>query len=100
MLQLAADALASGYDPDRVLELLGVIGRASDAIADAAAAVLAEWPAGVDADRLLAFTTRGRGLLAHGTGRLTIHRLGRRLGITDEATAPETLRRALDVDSP
>jgi DNA-binding transcriptional MerR regulator len=100
LLQLTADALASGYDPERVLGLLGVIGRAADTIADATAAVLADRPSDVATDRLVSFATRGRGLLAHGTGRLTIHRLGRRLGITDEATAPETLRRALDVDSP
>jgi DNA-binding transcriptional MerR regulator len=100
LLQLTADALASGYDPDRILDLLGVIGRSADTIADATAAALAERPTGVDTNRLLAFATRGRGLLAHGTGRLTIHRLGRRLGITDEATAPERLRRVLEVDEP
>jgi DNA-binding transcriptional MerR regulator len=100
LLQLTADALASGYDPERVLGLLGLIGRAADTIADATADVLADRPADVATDRLVAFATRGRGLLAHGTGRLTIHRLGRRLGITDEATAAETLRRALEVDSP
>jgi DNA-binding transcriptional MerR regulator len=100
LLQLTADALASGYDPDRILDLLGVIGRSADTIADATAAALAERPTGVDTNRLLVFATRGRGLLAHGTGRLTIHRLGRRLGITDEATAPERLRRVLEVDEP
>jgi DNA-binding transcriptional MerR regulator len=100
LLQLTADALASGYDPERVLGLLGLIGRAADTIADATADVLADRPADVATDRLVAFASRGRGLLAHGTGRLTIHRLGQRLGITDEATAPETLRRALEVDSP
>jgi DNA-binding transcriptional MerR regulator len=100
LLQLTADALASGYDPDRILDLLGVIGRSADTIADATAAALAERPTGVDTNRLLVFATRGRGLLAHGTGRLTIHRLGRRLGITDEATWPETLRRLLEVDEP
>jgi DNA-binding transcriptional MerR regulator len=100
LLQLTADALASGYDPDTVLDLLGVIGRAANTIADAAAAVLAERPSGIATDQLVAFAARGRGLLAHGTGRLTIHRLGHLLGITDEATLPETLRRALEVDSP
>lgn len=100
LLQLTADALASGYEADRIVELLGVIGRATETVADAAAAVIAERPADVDANRLLAFATRGRGLLAHGTGRLTIHRLGRRLGITDEATAPDTLRRLFEVDEP
>lgn len=100
LLQLTADALASGYDPERVLDLLGVIGRATNTIADAVVAVLAERPADVATDRLLAFATRGRGLLAHGTGRLTIHRLGRRLGITDDTRAVETLRQLLEVDSP
>jgi DNA-binding transcriptional MerR regulator len=100
LLQLTADALAAGYHADRILDLLGAIGRAADTVADATAAVIVEQPAGVDTNRLLAFATRGRGLLAHGTGRLTIHRLGRRLGITDEATAPETLRRLLEVDEP
>jgi DNA-binding transcriptional MerR regulator len=100
LLHLTADALASGYDPDRIMELLGVISRAADAIADTASAVIAERPAGVDTSGLVAFATRGRGLLAHGTGRLTIHRLGRRLGITDEATAPERLRQLLEVDEP
>jgi DNA-binding transcriptional MerR regulator len=100
LLQLTADALASGYDPNRILDLLGVIGRAADTVADATAGVIVGRPAGVETNRLVAFATRGRGLLAHGTGRLTIHRLGRRLGITDEATAPVTLRRLLEVDEP
>jgi DNA-binding transcriptional MerR regulator len=100
LLQLTADALGSGHHADRILDLLGVIGWAADTVAEATAAAIAERPPGVDANRLLAFATRGRGLLAHGIGRLTIHRLGRRLGITDEATAPETLRRLLEVDEP
>jgi DNA-binding transcriptional MerR regulator len=98
LLQLTIDALATGYDPERIIDLLGVIGRAADTIAAATATVLTERPAGADADRLVAFATRGRGLLAHGTGRLTIHRLGRQLGITDDATAPDTLRRLMEVD--
>ena len=100
LLHLAADALASGYEPDRVLGLLGVISRAADRIADAASAVIAERPEGVDTPQLVAFATRGRGLLAHGTGRLTIHRLGRQLGITDEATVPERLRQVMEADEP
>lgn len=100
LLQLTADALAAGHDPDRVIDLLGVISQAADTIAEATVAVLAERPAGADTDSLVALATRGRGLLAHGTGRLTIHRLGRRLGITDDATAPETLRQLMEVDEP
>jgi hypothetical protein len=97
LLQLTVDALAAGYDPDRVVGLLRVIGRAADSVAEEAAAVLADRPAGVDTDRLVGFAARGRGLLSHGTGRLTIHRLGRRLGITDEAGAG-ALRRLLEDD--
>jgi DNA-binding transcriptional MerR regulator len=97
LLQLTVDALAAGYDPDRVVGLLRVIGRAADSVAEEAAAVLADRPAGVDTDRLVGFAARGRGLLSHGTGRLTIHRLGRRLGITDEAETG-ALRRLLEDD--
>lgn len=100
LLQLTVDGLAAGYDPDRIVNLLGVISRAADSIAEAAVAVLAERPTGTDTDRLAGFATRGRGLLAHGTGRLTIHRLGRRLGITDETSVPETLHQLLEVDNP
>jgi hypothetical protein len=51
--------------------------------------------------RLVALATlaeRGRGLIAHGTGRLTDHALVQRLGVTEEATVPETLRKLLGVD--
>lgn len=95
LLQLARDALAAGYDVDRVLDLLRAIGEAAEAVAGAAVDALAHPPAGADPDRLDALAARGRGLLAHGTGRLAIHAIGRRLGITDEATAPQLLRQIL-----
>ena len=98
LLQLAADALHVGYDADRVIALLYAIQHATDAIADAVVVAMAERPAGADTDELLAFATRGRGLLAHGTGRLTIHALGKRLGITDEAEVRDSLHRLLEVD--
>jgi DNA-binding transcriptional MerR regulator len=98
LLQLARDALAAGYDVDRVLALLGAIGRAADLVADAAVDALAALPAAADGDALEALAVRGRGLLAHGTGRLAIHALGRRLGITDEATAPHLIRQLLGVE--
>jgi DNA-binding transcriptional MerR regulator len=91
LLQLTVDVLAAGYDADRVLGLLAVVGRSTDAIASAVAATLGAHP-DPDADQLAALATRGRGLLAHGVGRLTIHTLGRRLGITDEASASGILR--------
>jgi hypothetical protein len=80
--------------------MLGVISRAADTISAAAATVLAQPPVGADPEGLVAFATRGRGLLAHGTGRLTIHRLGRLLGVSDDATAPDTLRQFMEVDEP
>ena len=95
LLQLARDALAAGYEPDRVVALLAAISQAADVVADAAVAALAEPPSTLDAAALERVAVRGRGLLAHGTGRLAIHALGRRLGITDEATAPDLIRQLL-----
>lgn len=97
LLQLAHDALAAGYDPARVLALLEAISRAAEGVADAVLGALANPPDAADRDGLDALATRGRGLLAHGTGRLAIHALGRRLGITDEATAPHLIRQLLGV---
>jgi DNA-binding transcriptional MerR regulator len=98
LLQLARDALNAGYAPDRVLDLLAAISRAAADVADAVVATLAAPPEISDHAALAALATRGRGLLAHGTGRLTIHTLGRRLGITDDAAAPDLIRQLLGVD--
>jgi DNA-binding transcriptional MerR regulator len=95
LLQLARDALAAGYGADRVIALLAAISRAADVVADAALAALAEPPSSADASALERLAVRGRGLLAHGTGRLAIAALGRRLGITDEAVAPDMIRQLL-----
>lgn len=65
---------------------------------DAVIETLADPPANADPAGLEALATRGRGLLSHGTGRLAIHTLGRRLGITDESTAPHLIRTLLGVD--
>jgi DNA-binding transcriptional MerR regulator len=98
LLQLARDALDAGYGPDRVLELLAAIARAATGVADAVVAALADPPDDPDRAAIAGLAARGRGLLAHGTGRLTIHSLGRRLGITDEAAAPDLIRKLLGVD--
>jgi DNA-binding transcriptional MerR regulator len=95
LLQLARDALAAGYDTERVVLLLGAISRAATGVADAVIDVLATTPVGADNAALEALAARGRGLLAHGTGRMAIHALGRRLGITDEDTAPDLIRKVL-----
>ena len=98
MLALTGDALDAGYDPDRVLALLEVIGSAARSIADAVLAAIADRPPDGDPDRLAALATRGRGLLAHGTGRLAVHSLGRRLGITDDASVADAVRALFEVD--
>jgi DNA-binding transcriptional MerR regulator len=92
LLQLGADLLATGYGADRTLDLLRVIAAATDTIAEATIALFTDRPANVDTDRLVALATRGRGLLAHGTGRLTIHGIGRRLGTDGGASVLDALR--------
>jgi DNA-binding transcriptional MerR regulator len=94
LLQLVVEALAVGYDADRILELLGTIRRATTVIADATIELLGERPPTATTDQLVALATRGRGLLAHGTGRLTVHAIGRALGVDhddDTAAAMRTL---------
>ncbi|MGH3397718.1 MAG: MerR family transcriptional regulator [Streptosporangiaceae bacterium] len=93
LLQLAADALAAGIEPETVTGLLTVIGTAASAIAGSVTAALAALPPDADPDRVAALTARGRGLLGHGTGRLTIYTLGRRLGVSDGDPAPAMLTR-------
>jgi DNA-binding transcriptional MerR regulator len=91
LLQLAADALGIGIEPEVVLELLRVIGTAASEIADAVADSLGTLPRGVDPDRVAALLGRGRGLLAHATGRLTIYTLGQRLGLDDDQAAEDAI---------
>jgi DNA-binding transcriptional MerR regulator len=93
LMQLTIDLLTAGYPPDRVLGLLRTIHDATTAVAAATVELVADRPDDLDADTLVALAARGRGLLAHGTGRLTIHTIGRRLGVDDEAGAPTALRR-------
>ncbi len=97
LLQLAAGALAAGIDQDAVIGLLTVIGTAASDIADSVAAALSALPATADPGRVAALAARGRGLLGHGTGRLTIHTLGRRLGVSDDDPASVVLARLAGV---
>ncbi|QYG93874.1 MerR family transcriptional regulator [Iamia sp. SCSIO 61187] len=76
LLQLAIDVIEAGFSPEAVLELLQTIRTSTDAIASAVADLLADPPDGVAEAGLSALARRGRGPLARGTGRLTIHRLG------------------------
>jgi DNA-binding transcriptional MerR regulator len=95
LLQLATDALAAGLDPDHVLELLRTIRSAADLVATTAVREIGRLPAHADDAALRAFLQRGRGLLAHGVGRLTVHQIGRALGIDDEADVDAGLQRAV-----
>jgi DNA-binding transcriptional MerR regulator len=99
LLQLTADLLAVGYPPDRVVGLVSDIGRATSAIADAVVDLVSDVPEGADNERMAALADRGRGLLAHGTGRLTVHTIGRRLGIDHHDDLATTFRLLLGAPS-
>ena len=79
LLQLTVDTLAVGYRPDDVIDFLAAVQQAAETVAGAAAKLLTRPPKGIDEDDLAHLATRGRGLLAHGTGRMAIFELGRRL---------------------
>jgi hypothetical protein len=89
LLQLGVDVLAAGLDPGDVLALLARLGAAADTAAEAVLDALARVPAGVDDAVIEGVVARGRGLLAHGVGRLTLQRLARRAGAPDHATTVE-----------
>jgi hypothetical protein len=83
LLQLAADAGAAGIEPDDVLILLRAVGSAADAVAGAVLDALGHLTPRDDPSPVEALVGRGRGLLSHGLGRLTLHRLGRAAGVSD-----------------
>lgn len=91
LLQLTIDAVGAGLAPDDVIALLTAIQRAADTVADEVLHQIGRLPADTDAEIVAAFLQRGRGLLAHGVGRLTIHRIGQKLGITEEADLDPTI---------
>ena len=97
LLQLTVSALRAGYEPDALLALLRSIREATAVVADAVVALLAAPPAGGDAEHLQGLAGRGRGLLAHGTGRLVVHTVGRRLGLNRDDDIDGALRTAFGV---
>lgn len=93
LLQLTVDVLAAGLSPDDTLELLATFGTAADAVTNATLAAFAALPPDADAAAVDALVERGRGLLAHGLGRLTIHRIGRAVPIDPEHPPASTVDR-------
>jgi DNA-binding transcriptional MerR regulator len=83
LLQLAVEATAAGLPVAGVIALLRSIQQAADSVADQVVQQIGALPSDIDPSAASAFMRRGRGLLGHGVGRLTLHRIGRRLGIDD-----------------
>lgn len=96
LLQLAIDAHGAGFAPDDVIALLASIQRAADTVADEVADQIRRLPPDTDPQTTAAFLQRGRGLLAHGIGRLTIHRIGQKLGIHNEADVDPAIDRIVE----
>lgn len=96
LLQLAIDSQAAGLAPDDVIALLRAIQRAADTVADEVLHQIERLPTETATEAATALLQRGRGLLAHGVGRLTLHRIGQRLGIDDEADLDPILRQIVE----
>jgi len=96
LLQLAIESQAAGLAPDDVIALLGAIQRAADTVADEVLHQIERLPTDTATDAATALLQRGRGLLAHGVGRLTLHRIGQRLGISNEADLDPVLHRIIE----
>lgn len=93
LLRLTIDALDAGVESNAVLELLGALRLSADTATDAVLAAIAGIPSRADQQAVERLVGRGRGLLAHGLGRLTLHRIGRRVGVTDGDTAAQITER-------
>jgi DNA-binding transcriptional MerR regulator len=83
LLQLAVDARALGLTFDGVVRLLESVREAADLVADEVVQQIGRMPADLDREAAEAFLQRARGLIGHGVGRLTLHRIGRQLGVED-----------------
>ena len=93
LLQLTIDALDAGIDPGTVLRLLDTFRAAADSVAESVLDAFARIPRGADDTAVDALVGRGRGLLAHGLGRLTLHRIGHTIGVTDDDTPAQITER-------
>lgn len=93
LLQLTIDALDAGIEPAVVLELLNALRSAADNVARAVLDAIGTIPARADQKASERLVGRGRGLLAHGLGRLTLHRIGRNVGVSNDDTAAQITER-------
>jgi DNA-binding transcriptional MerR regulator len=93
LLQLTVDVVAAGLPADDVLALLIAVRTAADTAADAVIEAFSRLPGDSDSRGVHAIVTRGRTLIGHGVGRLTLHRLGRKVGAPDHATSAEVAER-------
>jgi DNA-binding transcriptional MerR regulator len=89
LLQLTIDAITAGLEPDIVLTLLAHLRTAADTASGALLDAFAHMPVDTDPATIDAVIARGRGLIAHGIGRLTLHCLGRAVGAPDHATSTD-----------
>jgi hypothetical protein len=76
-----------------VLAILLAIREAADAVADEVVKQLGRLASDTVSDDISPFLARGRGLLSHGVGRLTLHQIGRRLGIASHSDIDPAFRR-------
>jgi DNA-binding transcriptional MerR regulator len=93
LLQLTADAVAAGVERDRIFALLAAFRASADAVARETIELLRTLPSDGDPTATATLLGRGRGLLAHGVGRLTIHTIGRELGVDSDADLATALER-------
>jgi len=93
LLQLTLDAVDAGIEPGAAVELLASLRLAADTAADAVLAAIAAIPARADQQAVERLVGRGRGLLAHGLGRLTLHRIGDHVGVEDDDTPAQIAER-------
>ena len=98
LLQLAIHAQGAGLPAKDVISMFAAIRRATDEIAEEVVNQLGRLaPGASENNHLSALIKRGRGLLGHGVGRLTLHQVGQRLGVTRDEDVDRTLQQMFPV---